>query len=509
MYRGNIVSPDCLELQKKLEKSEAIISALYQGELDAIVRSDDIALIRNEKTVRNTEYALKETRNNFQLLFDTLDDLLFVVDTKGRIIHFNMAVQEILGYISEELVSMNFLDLHKKEEHARIHTLLNAQTHIIQNIMQKKNGDILYAETRFSKGVWNRQPVWFAIVRDITIRKQAELEMLAARKAAEKADQAKTEFFANMTHELRTPLNGILGYSQLLKKDNTLNDNHKKAVSVIHSSGEYLLNLINDLLDFSTIEAHKMKIYPETIQFMPMIQYISEMGAIGAKQKNINFYVKIPEKIPETINADEKRLQQILLNLLGNAIKFTDHGHVHLTVEIFDTTIRFSIEDTGCGIATSKQKTIFKAFKRIKHKNEQKEGSGLGLYISQKLLKMMKSGLHIDSKPDLGTTVWFDLNDVIMSRKTQQSAPVSTNAEMAIDYETITYPPVQMLDAVLELAMSGDVNGILDWIAFYQNIDPVYEPFFTIVKELASRLKITEIQQMIENSKKNLNIPDR
>jgi PAS domain S-box-containing protein len=499
------VSPDCIELHKKLEKSEAIISALYQGELDAIVRIDDVALIRNEKTVRNTEYELKETRNNFKLLFDTLDDLLFIVDTKGKIIHFNIAVQENLGYTSEELVLMNFLDLHKKEEHASILTLLNAQSHIIQNIMQKKNGDILYAETRFSKGVWSRQPVWFAIVRDITIRKQAELELLTARKAAEKYDQAKTEFFANMTHELRTPLNGILGYSQLLIKDNKLNDKQKKAVSVILSSGEYLLNLINDLLDFSTIEAHKMKIYPEAIQFMPMIQYISEMGAIGAKQKNINFGVKMPETIPEIINVDEKRLQQILLNLLGNAIKFTDYGHVHFSVQIFDTTIRFRIEDTGCGIAASKQKTILKAFKRIKHKNKQREGSGLGLYISQKLLKMMKSSLHIESKPDLGTTVWFDLEDIIISRKTQQSVPLSTYTEMAIDHETITYPPVQMLTTVLELAMSGDVNGILDWIAYHQNIDPVYESFFIIIKELASSLKITEIQKMIENALRTSN----
>jgi len=498
MYRGNIVSPDCIELQKRLEKAEAIISALYQGELDAIVRSDDIALIRNETAVRNTEYELEETRKNFQLLFDSLDDLLFIVDTVGRIIHFNIAAPQYLGYSSQELLSMNFLDLHQKKDYSELSTLLIGQDHLIQNVIVKKNGDILYAETRFSKGVWSRQPVWFAIVRDISIRKQAELEMQAARKAAEQADQAKTEFFANMTHELRTPLNGILGYSQLLIKDITLNDKHKKALSVIHNSGEYLLTLINDLLDFSTIEAHKMKIYPEIIPLMPMIQYISEMGAIQAKQKNIDFCVNTPDKIPKTINADEKRLQQILLNLLGNAIKFTDQGHVHFSVQIIDTSIRFCIQDTGCGIDIGKQKTIFKAFRRIKKKNEQKEGTGLGLYISQKLLKMMNSDLIIDSKTGEGTKVWFDLNDIILSGKTQNSSHVESHTKQPISHETITYPPVQILNTVLDLTMAGDVNGILDWINLHQNVDSAYESFFQLIKEMASGFQITGIQQLIE-----------
>jgi len=490
---------DCIELQKRLEKTEAILSALYQGELDAIVRSDDIALIRNEKTVRNTEYALKETRNNFQLLFDTLDDLLFIIDRKGKIIHFNIAVHENLGYTPQELKSMHFLDLHNKEEYSKVEELLNNQSHLIQNALLKKNGDILYAETRFSKGVWSRMPVWFAIVRDISIRKQAEVEMLAARKAAEEADQAKTEFFANMTHELRTPLNGILGYAQILNKANTLDFSLKKAVSVIQNSGEYLLNLINDLLDFSTIEARKMKIYSENILFMPLIQYVSEMGRIQAKQKNINFFVKLPEKFPETICADEKRLQQILINLLGNAIKFTDQGYVQLSVHVHDTKIRFLIEDTGCGISPRDQKNIFEAFNRIKNQKGNREGSGLGLYITQQLLRMMNSDLKIESKPGIGTKVWFDLDDIIISTITQQSMLFKSHTCKPEKIENINFPPLQLLNKILEFTMSGDVNGILDWAELHINNDPAYQTFFQLIKEMAASYKITEIQQMIED----------
>jgi PAS domain S-box-containing protein len=492
------MSTDCIELQKKLEKNDAILSALYHGELDAIVRSNDIALIRNERTVRNTECELEESRNNFQLLFDTLDDLLFIMDIKGHIMHFNIAVQENLGYTPQELQSMNFIDLHKKEEHSEIYKLFNDQSHLIQNMLLKKNGEILYAETRFSKGAWSRKPVWFVIVRDISIRKQAEFEMQAAKKAAEEADQAKTEFFANMTHELRTPLNGILGYSQILIKQNMLNDQQKKAVSVIHSSGEYLLTLINDLLDFSSIEAHKMKIYPEPVRFIPLIQYVSEMGIIQAKQKNIDFKVELPEKVPEFIQTDEKRLQQILLNLLGNAIKFTDQGYVHFIIQLIDKTIRFCIQDTGCGIAINQQQHIFKAFNRIKDDKQQKEGSGLGLYISEKLLHMMNSDLFIESKECKGTKVWFDLDCAISFKKTIKPILMPSHKNIQKHEEMLKYPPSDVLNKLLEFTMSGDVQAILDWIEQHMNDDSTYHAFFQTIKKWASAYKITDIQHMIE-----------
>jgi len=493
------VSTDCIELQKKLEKTQAILSALHQGELDAIVRSDDVALIRNEETIRNTEHALKESQNNFQLLFDTLDDLLFIMDIKGNIKHFNITVQEVLGYETHELKSMNFLDLHKKEKHAEIHKLLRGESQIVQIELVKKNHDIIHAETRFSKGAWSQQPVWFAIVRDISIRKQAEFEMKAARKAAEEADQAKTEFFAKMTHELRTPLNGILGYSQILLKQLALNEHQKRAVSVIQSSGEYLLDLINDLLDFSTLEAHKMSINIESVALIPLIRYICEMGTIQAKQKKIGFSIDIPDKVPEIIHTDEKRLQQILLNLLGNAIKYTDQGSVHFMVSLLDNKIRFCIQDTGCGIAYNQQQFIFKAFNRIKDKTQQKEGTGLGLYISQKLLHMMNSDLNIESAEGKGTKVWFDLDIVVKSTTTSIKSEDLLYCEQELNMQQkLTYPPRHMLDLILEFTMAGDINGIFEWIDQHMNEDPAYKPFFQTIKNMALEYKITDIQQMIE-----------
>ncbi|ETR73366.1 MAG: hypothetical protein OMM_01020 [Candidatus Magnetoglobus multicellularis str. Araruama] len=281
------MDPSIIELTKKLERTEAILTALYQGELDAIVRASDIALIRNESSVRNTEYALEETRNNFQLLFNSLEDLLFIIDNNGNIIHHNIAVEQYLGYESDELTKMNFLQLHRQEDRSQLQKLMtpNAKEKLVQNRLLKKNGDLIYAETRLSQGAWSKKVVWFAIVRDITIRKQAEFEMKAAQKAAEDANKAKTEFFAKMTHELRTPLNGILGYSQMLIGDKSLKPSNQKAATIIHSSGEYLLSLINDLLDFSKIEAQQMKLYSESFDFQQMIQNVSELTIIGAQKK--------------------------------------------------------------------------------------------------------------------------------------------------------------------------------------------------------------------------------
>ena len=501
IIKGNFVSTDCIELQKKLEKTQAILSALYRGELDAIVRTDDVALIRNEKVVRNTEDALKESQKNFQLLFDTLDDLLFIIDTKGNIKHFNISVQEVLGYSPDELSSMNFLDFHQEEDHTKIHSLLKGHTRLSQDVLVKKNKEIFYAETRFSKGAWSQEPAWFVIVRDITIRKQAEFEMQAARKAAEEANRAKTEFFANMTHELRTPLNGILGYSQILIKNMQLNDQQKKAVSVIHNSGEYLLNLINELLDFSTIEAQKMKIFIEPVKFMPLILYICEMGSVQAKQKNIDFKTEIPNKIPDVIHTDEKRLQQILLNLLGNAIKYTDQGYVLFSIQtIGEQRIRFCIQDTGCGIAQNQQKLIFKAFNRIKDKKQQKEGAGLGLYISKKLLHMMKSDLTIESTEGKGTSVWFDLEQVIQSNTTIKTNNLPSYTQSSKPEHTLTFPPAPELETILEFTMSGDIQGILNWIDMNMKENPSYHSFFQTIKEKASAYKITDIQQMIEQA---------
>jgi signal transduction histidine kinase/DNA-binding NarL/FixJ family response regulator len=238
-------------------------------------------------------------------------------------------------------------------------------------------------------------------------------ELKEAKIAADGANHTKSEFMANMSHELRTPLNGILGYAQILQRSKILTEKEHKAISIIHQCGSHLLTLINDILDLSKIQAEKMEIYPTDFHFPAFVQGVVEICRIQAEQKGITFTYEVDSEIPMGIHADDKRLRQVLTNLLGNAIKFTDNGGVVFKVKIigFQSTskIRFEIEDTGVGISPEQLEKIFLPFEQVSNMKKQSEGTGLGLAISQKILSLMNSTLEVKSKLGEGSVFNFDV----------------------------------------------------------------------------------------------------
>jgi signal transduction histidine kinase/FixJ family two-component response regulator len=249
------------------------------------------------------------------------------------------------------------------------------------------------------------------------------LEQFAERHQAKNANQAKSEFLANMSHELRTPLNGILGYAQILRQSDTMSEKERKGVDIIHQCGAHLLTLINDILDLSKIEARKMELDFTEFHFASFLQGVVEICSIKAEQQGIEFVYQAESNLPQSVEGDNKRLRQVLINLLGNAIKFTDYGTVTFRVsKVKNNIIRFQIQDTGIGMSKEQLTKIFLPFEQVGSVSKQKEGTGLGLTISSQIVEMMGSELKVTSELNQGSIFWFDINlqEVVANAKIPQ-----------------------------------------------------------------------------------------
>ena len=241
-----------------------------------------------------------------------------------------------------------------------------------------------------------------------------------ARDAAESASRAKSRFLAHMSHELRTPLNAILGYAQILRVAE-LSNRQNVAARTIQQSGEHLLALISDMLDLSRIEAGKLDLALHPVELRAIVRGVADMIAVRAQEKGLDFDWRIAPDVPHSVIADDKALRQVLLNLLGNAVKFTKAGAVSLGVTRVSETgdqivLRFDVRDTGPGIPLEKQDLIFQPFEQADDAARQAGGTGLGLSISRRIVELMNGHLLVDSTPGAGSLFWFEITVAIGDR---------------------------------------------------------------------------------------------
>lgn len=350
-----------------------------------------------------------------------------------------------------------------------------------------------------------------ALNLELQERQRAEAAARKAEKAAEMANAAKSAFIANVSHELRTPLNGILGYTQILKRDKTLTGKQSKAVDIIHRSGEHLLMVINDILDLSKIELRKMDLHLRDFSLPRLLENISDMIQVQAESKGLSIEVEFDASLPEIVRGDEVRLRQILLNLLGNAVKYTETGRITFGAAVDAETrdnlipmadIRFVVADTGIGIPADKLKMLFKPFQQADNRKETVEGTGLGLAISSRLVHMMDSRLHVESVLGEGARFWFNLRMPVVGLDGRATTKGETAQEENKAYDDTLEedvwmpPPPPELNLLFELAMKGDVKGIQEW-AEKLAASEKHALFGQKVHHYAKALMVDELQEFI------------
>ncbi|MBA4393679.1 MAG: hypothetical protein C0407_09020 [Desulfobacca sp.] len=390
---------------------------------------------------KEIEESLRLSETKYLTIIETIEDGYYEVDLSGHFTFINGSLSRILGYPKEELIGMNNRQVSDKEN-AR--ALFQAFNHVFKTGEPGKEFDYdiirkdgtkrtIQASITLRKDSSGRRIGFGGIIRDITERKRSEVilrrnkeeleaansrlesAVLTANKLAEAAGQAnaaKSEFLANMSHEIRTPMNGVIGITGLLLETH-LDPEQRRLAEIVRTSGEALLELINGILDFAKIEARKLELENIDFDLPTTLEDITEMMTVKAKEKGLELTFLMEPEVPSRLLGDPGRLRQILVNLYGNAIKFTEAGEVSLWVGIEDeqddkVTIHFKVADSGIGIPKERQENLFSPFFQADSSTTRKYGgTGLGLTISKHLVEMMGGTIGLESQEGKGSTFWF------------------------------------------------------------------------------------------------------
>jgi len=372
-----------------------------------ITHEDEMGKMIGAVTVfkENTQKLIISERR-IKLLLDSIGEGVFGLDKNGNFSFVNPAACSFLNYNVEELIGANLqLIMYKDGRHSLEDKFIGSEQTPGEIQLLRKNKTHFYAEYITTPIIDKNNKLEGSVVvfSDITERKLNEDAMKLAKETAEAANRSKSLFLANMSHELRTPLNAILGFARLLLKDDRLDSQQKENLNIIHNSGKHLLNIIGEILEVAKLQAGKIEIMYNSFDFHAFLENIIFIFSNRAEAKGITFSTNDFSILPQFIVGDEQRLRQVLFNLLGNALKFTEKGSISLHITFENNQLSFHITDSGPGIDKEDLQLMFKPFEQAKSTQDQKEGTGLGLAITQELVRLMGGKISVKSSIGKGS----------------------------------------------------------------------------------------------------------
>jgi len=375
------------------------------------------------------EIELNQLKNRYRLIINNLIDVIWITNSSFNLEYISPGIEKLTGFKAKEYIKQEIYEVFDEEGMVAIQDITKQinqgiktgqieqlqHSYTFEAQQKRKDGTYVWVEI-IAKPVFEQGNVYIGmngVTRDISKRKQAEIDLVTAKEKAVEADRLKSAFLANMSHEIRTPMNAIIGFTDLLNLEDLDQSTKDEYVELINSNSTHLLKLIDDIIDISKIEAGELKVAKAEVELEPLFNELEKVHTAALKNKG-KTHIKIINNLPDKeliVVADPMRLQQILTNLVSNSVKFTESGTIEFGVAAHEQDfIKFYVKDTGLGMSREKLEFIFDRFRQVEeHTSRKFQGSGLGLAISKQLVELMGGEIWVESKPDEGTTFSFTL----------------------------------------------------------------------------------------------------
>ncbi|WP_310828822.1 ATP-binding protein [Paenibacillus pedocola] len=403
--------------------ADSFLGMILAGSFILIVLIVLILLYKDRKRVL---FSAKFNEQRYTALFESSPDMVLCIDPfRKKVISANPSLRQTTGYEKEELGDYKKILCTAEDEallKAAVKQAVEGHSAKLELAVKIKSGGSLICSTTVFPLINDKQRLVYIVAEDVTAIVKFQQELIIAKEAAESADRMKSEFLAIMSHEIRTPLNGIIGINQLLAED-IENPDQQEMLRLQYRSSQALLNVISDVLDISRLESDGMQLRSETFQLPVLLEECIDLFEATAREKNLQLHLQVSQDIPEYLVGDSLRIRQIMVNLIGNAVKFTPFGDIHVTVESSGGQengqgLTFRIKDTGIGIPPEKLELLFQPFTQLDASHSrQYQGTGLGLAICKKLIELMNGRIWAESEVDKGTE--FILNIRLPSAETE------------------------------------------------------------------------------------------